>query len=90
MLREPPPLVTPPVVRVELAREVSGEEAALLAGRIGGRIRYTTSNPFTPVAGAYQDVDGDWVPVDGPLLAARLQSVAADNQRLRGLQKGKA
>ena len=40
--------------------------------RIGGRIRYTTGNPLTPVAGAYQDEDGDWVPVDGPVLSARL------------------
>jgi hypothetical protein len=40
--------------------------------RIGGRIRYTTGNPYTPVAGAYQDEDGDWVPVDGPVLSARL------------------
>lgn len=39
VLREPPPLVTPPVVRVELARELSGEEAALLSRRIGARIR---------------------------------------------------
>ncbi|MGE0549144.1 MAG: TonB-dependent receptor [Kofleriaceae bacterium] len=40
--------------------------------RIGGRIRYTTGNPYTPVAGAYMDASGDWVPVDGPLLSTRL------------------
>jgi hypothetical protein len=40
--------------------------------RIGGRIRYTTGNPYTPVAGAYVDASGDWVPVDGPLLSKRL------------------
>lgn len=40
--------------------------------RIGGRVRYTTGNPLTPVAGAFQDTDGDWVPVDGPLLSDRL------------------
>lgn len=40
--------------------------------RLGGRLRYTTGNPLTPVAGAYQDTDGDWVPVDGPLLSTRL------------------
>jgi hypothetical protein len=41
--------------------------------RIGGRFRYTTGNPYTPVAGAYQKAGGsDWVPVDGPLLSERL------------------
>ena len=40
--------------------------------RVGGRARYTTGNPFTPVAGAYVDASGDWVPVDGPLLSERL------------------
>jgi hypothetical protein len=40
--------------------------------RIGGRARYTTGNPMTPVAGAYIDASGDWVPVDGPLLSQRL------------------
>jgi hypothetical protein len=40
--------------------------------RIGGRIRYTTGNPMTPVAGAYQDKSGDWVAVDGTILSQRL------------------
>ncbi len=40
--------------------------------RLGGRFRYTTGNPFTPVAGAYVDGSGDWVPVDGPILSQRL------------------
>ncbi len=40
--------------------------------RIGGRFRYTTGNPFTPVAGAYLDHDDDWAPIDGPLLSERL------------------
>jgi hypothetical protein len=40
--------------------------------RAGGRFRYTTGNPYTPVAGAYQEPGGDWVPVDGPLLSLRL------------------
>jgi hypothetical protein len=40
--------------------------------RAGGRVRYTTGNPFTPVAGAYRDTSGDWVPVDGALLSERL------------------
>lgn len=40
--------------------------------RIGGRFRYATGNPFTPVASASMDTDGDWIPVDGPLLSERL------------------
>ena len=40
--------------------------------RFGGRFRYTTGNPYTPVAGAYPQSDGDWTPVDGPILSRRL------------------
>ena len=40
--------------------------------RVGGRFRYATGNPYTPVASAYQDTDGDWVAVDGPTLSERL------------------
>ncbi len=40
--------------------------------RIGGRMRYTTGNPYTPVAAAYLDASGDWVAVDGTLLSRRL------------------
>ena len=40
--------------------------------RVGGRFRYTTGNPITPVDGAYIDASGDWVAVDGPLLSQRL------------------
>ncbi len=40
--------------------------------RVGGRVRYTTGNPYTPVGGAYMDASGDWVPVDGPVLSKRL------------------
>ena len=40
--------------------------------RFGGRLRYTTGNPYTPVAGAYAKSSGDWVPVDGALLSQRL------------------
>jgi hypothetical protein len=40
--------------------------------RLGGRFRYTTGNPYTPVAGAYQKSSGDWVAVDGPLLSQRI------------------
>jgi hypothetical protein len=44
--------------------------------RIGGRFRYTTGNPYTPVAGAYVDSSRDWVPVDGALLSKRLPDFA--------------
>jgi hypothetical protein len=40
--------------------------------RLGGRFRYTTGNPYTPVAGAYQKTNSDWVAVDGGLLSERL------------------
>ena len=40
--------------------------------RIGGRFRYATGNPFTPVAAAVMDMDGDWIAIDGPLLSERL------------------
>jgi hypothetical protein len=40
--------------------------------RVGGRFRYTTGNPYTPVAGAYTKSNGAWVAVDGPLLSERL------------------
>jgi hypothetical protein len=40
--------------------------------QFGGRFRYATGNPFTPVIGATQDTDGDYVAIDGPLLTERL------------------
>ncbi|MDB4953989.1 MAG: TonB-dependent receptor [Myxococcales bacterium] len=40
--------------------------------RFGGRFRYASGNPFTPVASAYQQPDGKWVAVDGVLLSERL------------------
>jgi hypothetical protein len=40
--------------------------------RLGGRFRYTTGNPYTPVAGAHRDSSGDWVAVDAPILSQRL------------------
>lgn len=40
--------------------------------RIGGRFRYATGNPYTPVAGAVMIPDGDWIAIDGPILSARL------------------
>ena len=39
--------------------------------RLGGRFRYATGNPYTPVAGVTMD-GADYVPIDGPLLSARL------------------
>ncbi len=39
--------------------------------RLGGRFRYATGNPYTPVAGTMMDVDGDVIPIDGPLLSER-------------------
>jgi hypothetical protein len=40
--------------------------------RLGGRFRYTIGNPYTPVAGAYQTPNGEWVAVDGQVLSRRL------------------
>jgi hypothetical protein len=41
--------------------------------RLGGRFRYATGNPYTPVAGAYFDSDSQsYVPRDGALLSARM------------------
>jgi hypothetical protein len=39
--------------------------------RAGGRFRYATGNPYTPVAGTRVDTDGDIIPIDGPLLSER-------------------
>ena len=50
--------------------------------RLGGRVRYTTGNPYTPVAGAFVDASGDWVPVDGPLLSRRLPDFVQLDVRL--------
>jgi hypothetical protein len=40
--------------------------------RFGGRVRYATGNPFTPVIGATQEPDGEYLAIDGPLLSERL------------------
>jgi hypothetical protein len=41
--------------------------------RLGGRFRYATGNPITPVAGTFYDVDTErYEPIDGALLSARL------------------
>jgi TonB-dependent Receptor Plug Domain len=41
--------------------------------RLGGRFRYATGNPFTPVASARFDNNAmAWIPTDGPILSERL------------------
>lgn len=41
--------------------------------RLGGRFRYATGNPYTPVASATYDSQTDeWTPTDGPILSERL------------------
>jgi hypothetical protein len=50
--------------------------------RIGGRFRYATGNPFTPIAGTFIDGDGDVVPIDGALLSERLPAFIQLDLRL--------
>jgi hypothetical protein len=50
--------------------------------RFGGRFRYATGNPFTPVAGAIMQPDGDFVAQDGPLLSERLPAFLQLDLRL--------
>jgi hypothetical protein len=41
--------------------------------RVGGRMRYATGNPYTPVAGTYFDADSqEYMPRDGRILSSRL------------------
>jgi hypothetical protein len=41
--------------------------------RVGGRFRYASGNPFTPVAGATYDMNAmEWLPIDGAILSQRL------------------
>jgi hypothetical protein len=49
--------------------------------RIGGRFRYTTGNPFTPVDHAMM-VGSQYVAVDGPLLSERLPAFVQLDLRL--------
>jgi len=51
---------------------VVGSTELFARWRIGGRFRYTTGNPYTPVGGAHERSNGDWAPVDGPVLSERL------------------
>jgi hypothetical protein len=69
------------------ALTVVGTTALGKRWRIGGRFRYTTGNPYTPVAGAYVDTSKDWVPVDGPLLSKRLPDFVQLDLRLDRIWK---
>ena len=41
--------------------------------KVGGRFRYVTGDPYTPVTGAYFDSNADrYVPINGPSFSARL------------------
>jgi hypothetical protein len=61
---------------------IVGTAALFDRWRIGGRFRYTTGNPYTPVAGAYPKSNGDWVAVDGALLSERLPDFVQLDVRL--------
>jgi hypothetical protein len=51
--------------------------------RIGGRLRFTSGNPITPVATAYYDANHmKWTAVDGPLLSERLPVFAQLDLRI--------
>lgn len=57
--------------------------------RLGGRFRYATGNPFTPVAGAtFNPSAMEWIPSDGPILSERfpafLQADVRIDRRWRG------
>lgn len=65
-------LVHPYVLDQPHSLTLIGSTALGKRWRIGGRVRYTTGNPYTPVAAAYLDASGDWVAVDGALLSRRL------------------
>lgn len=58
--------------------------AALSANwRLGGRFRYATGNPFTPVARATYNAPADeWIPTDGPVLSERLPAFYQVDVRL--------
>jgi hypothetical protein len=51
--------------------------------RLGGRFRFTSGNPITPVATAYYSAsDMKWTAVDGPLLSERLPVFAQLDLRI--------
>jgi hypothetical protein len=51
--------------------------------RIGGRLRFASGNPYTPVAGSYFSSDQHkWVAIDGPILSQRLPAFAQLDLRI--------
>ncbi|HEY5945450.1 MAG TPA: TonB-dependent receptor [Kofleriaceae bacterium] len=44
--------------------------------RVGGRLRFASGNPITPVAGAWVNPKQEWTAVDGPILSERLPAFA--------------
>jgi hypothetical protein len=50
--------------------------------RVGGRFRFASGNPITPVAGAYVNLKMEWTAVDGPILSERLPSFAQLDVRI--------
>jgi len=51
--------------------------------RVGGRFRFATGNPITPVAAAYFDpAKMEWTAVDGPILSQRLPDFAQLDLRI--------
>jgi hypothetical protein len=50
--------------------------------RIGGRFRFASGNPFTPVADAYVNQKMEWTAVDGPILSQRLPYFAQLDLRI--------
>jgi len=50
--------------------------------RIGGRLRFASGNPFTPVGGSYVNLKMEWTAVDGPILSERLPFFAQLDLRI--------
>jgi hypothetical protein len=50
--------------------------------RIGGRLRFASGNPITPVAGAFVNSKLEWTSVDGPILSERLPYFAQLDLRI--------
>jgi hypothetical protein len=58
--------------------------------RIGGRLRFASGNPITPVATAYFSVKSNkWTAVDGPLLSERLPSFVQLDLRIDRLWRNR-
>ena len=50
--------------------------------RVGGRFRFASGNPITPVAGAYVNAKMEWTAVDGAILSERLPAFAQLDLRI--------